>query len=65
VAPLIGGFISRKKEEYVYLPRSLLDFPSSRRLKEMLEEEGMKQIEVYHLTLGVVAVHIGTKGGSL
>lgn len=63
LAPLLGGFISRKKAEYVYLPYSLLDFPSAPALKQIMAEVGLEDVRLHYLTLGIVAIHIGTKAG--
>ncbi len=60
ILPVLGGIVSRR-DAYSYLPWSVVNFASKERLKEMMEEEGLKGIEIYNLTGGIVAVHVGIK----
>jgi demethylmenaquinone methyltransferase/2-methoxy-6-polyprenyl-1,4-benzoquinol methylase len=60
--PFIGGLISRQKEVYVYLPRSIMEFPGPEEVKQLIEGVGLKDVQFYPLTWGVVTVHVGTKG---
>ena len=59
--PVIGGIISGRKGAYEYLSNSVLDFPAPEELKKVMEEVGLKDVKYYTLTLGIVAVHVGTK----
>lgn len=61
ILPFVGGIISRKREAYTYLPNSVVNFPSQEKLKEIMEGTGLKDIKIYTLTGGIVAVHVGTK----
>jgi demethylmenaquinone methyltransferase / 2-methoxy-6-polyprenyl-1,4-benzoquinol methylase len=61
ILPVLGGIISGNKEAYAYLPRSISEFPSSSRLKELMERTGLREVEAHPLTFGVVTVHIATK----
>jgi len=60
VLPLIGEIISGKKGAYKYLPASMLSFPVPDELKRVMEETGLKDVKYRKLTLGAVAVHVGT-----
>ncbi len=61
ILPLIGGLISGRKDAYTYLPHSVLAFPTRAGLKGMMEEVGLRDVTIYPLTGGIVAVHVGTK----
>ena len=62
ILPIIGNLISSSKDSaYTYLPNSVLTFPDREALKTKLENCGLKNIEIYSLTLGIVTIHIGTK----
>ncbi|MBI4848769.1 MAG: bifunctional demethylmenaquinone methyltransferase/2-methoxy-6-polyprenyl-1,4-benzoquinol methylase UbiE [Nitrospirae bacterium] len=62
VLPFIGEMISGKKGAYKYLPSSMLEFPGPDEFKKAIEETGLQDVRYYKLTLGVAAVHVGTKG---
>ncbi len=61
VLPIIGWLISGDKEAYVYLPRSIMEFPSAEELVTVMEKAGLERAHFRFLTWGVVAVHVGTK----
>ncbi|OEF98699.1 demethylmenaquinone methyltransferase [Desulfuribacillus alkaliarsenatis] len=60
ILPIIGKLAVGKAEPYKWLPESLKNFPNHIELKELFEKVGLKT-EVYQLTGGIVAVHIGNK----
>lgn len=60
VLPFIGEVISGKKGAYKYLPDSMLSFPLPEELKRAMEETGLADVRYYKLTMGIVAVHVGT-----
>ncbi len=60
VLPFIGEVISGKKGAYKYLPDSMLSFPLPEEFKEAMEEMGLEDVTYHKLTLGIVAVHVGT-----
>jgi len=62
ILPFIGGLLSRQKEAYAYLPRSIVEFPAPEEVKQLIEGVGLKDVRFYPLTWGVVTVHVGTKG---
>jgi demethylmenaquinone methyltransferase/2-methoxy-6-polyprenyl-1,4-benzoquinol methylase len=59
--PVVGRMVSRDKEAYSYLPASVAGFLSKKELGDVMEGIGLKDIEIYSLTGGIVAVHIGVK----
>lgn len=61
ILPLIGGIISGNRKAYQYLPDSVMDFPSSDRLKSLMEKCGMQKVRYKLLTFGVAALHVGEK----
>ena len=61
VLPIVGWLISGDKEAYLYLPRSIMEFPSAEDLKAVMEKAGLERVRFRFLTWGVVAIHIGTK----
>ena len=62
ILPFIGGLISRQREVYAYLPRSIVEFPRPEELKQRMQGVGLKEVRFYPLTWGIVSVHVGTKG---
>ena len=61
LAPLFGTILGKAFEEYNYLPNSLTTFPKAPLLKTIMEEAGWSNVNFYHLSGGVVALHVGTK----
>ena len=61
VLPTIGWLVSGDREAYIYLPRSIMEFPSAEELKAIMEKAGLERVRFRFLTWGVVAVHVGTK----
>lgn len=59
--PLIGGLISGKLSAYQYLPDSVVNFYSQEELKLVMEKAGLKKINYFTLTFGIVTVHTGYK----
>jgi demethylmenaquinone methyltransferase / 2-methoxy-6-polyprenyl-1,4-benzoquinol methylase len=62
LAPLFGTIVGKATEEYNYLPNSLTTFPDAPRLKAIMEDAGWHDVCFYHLSRGIVALHVGTKG---
>lgn len=64
VLPFIGNLVSGTRENaYGYLPRSVLRFPGRARLKAIMEEEGLEEVRIENLSLGIVNVLVGRKPG--
>lgn len=61
VLPIIGGLISGHGTAYRYLPRSVANFPIEEQLAERMRRAGFADVHWRTLTLGVAAIHVGTK----
>ena len=60
--PLAGNLLSGSRDgAYGYLPRSVRRFPGRRRLAEILEGEGLTDVRVHDLSLGIVNALVGRK----
>jgi demethylmenaquinone methyltransferase/2-methoxy-6-polyprenyl-1,4-benzoquinol methylase len=62
VLPFLGGLISGDRVAYSYLPRSIARFSRPHEVRQVMEEVGLRDVEIYFLTMGVVAVCVGIKG---
>jgi len=61
VLPWVGGLVSGSPEAYSYLPESVRKFPGAEQLAEQMRRAGFSHVEFERLTLGAVALHVGTK----
>lgn len=61
VMPWVGGMISGSPDAYSYLPESVRKFPGAEQLAEQMRRAGFSYVEFERLTLGAVALHLGTK----
>ena len=61
VLPKIGGIISGDAAAYEYLPKSVARFFRPDELAGVMKEAGFKRVRYSLMTLGSVALHIGTK----
>jgi demethylmenaquinone methyltransferase/2-methoxy-6-polyprenyl-1,4-benzoquinol methylase len=61
ILPIVGGFFSRNKNAYTYLPKSVKEFAEQIAIEELLKEAGFSKIDSHSLTLGIVQVVIATK----
>lgn len=59
--PRIGGLISGSRQAYSYLPESIRKFPSAEQLAQRMKDAGFTSVDYELMTLGAVALHIGTK----
>ena len=57
----MGGFFSKNKSAYTYLPESVKEFDEQIAIVELLKEAGFSKIESHSLSLGIVQVVIATK----
>lgn len=62
VLPMLGKMFAKRYEQYKWLPESLAAFPDMVQLGERFEAAGLKDVQIYPLSLGIAALHIGTKG---
>jgi len=59
--PLLGKLFANSYEQYSWLPESLTNFPEQHELAKIFEDVGLEKVEVYPLTFGIAALHIGYK----
>jgi len=64
ILPLIGGALTGSRDAYRYLPESIRKFPSAGELAEDMRRTGFQEVRYEYLTGGVVALHLGVRGGS-
>ena len=62
VMPLVGRLVSKDRDAYAYLHRSVQAFPSTGKLKDMMENAGFSGVRWRKLTFGIAALHIGERG---
>ncbi len=61
VLPLLGKYVARDEASYRYLAESIRMHPDQVTLKGLMETAGLKRVEFFNLTGGVVALHRGVK----
>ncbi|HTE44149.1 MAG TPA: ubiquinone/menaquinone biosynthesis methyltransferase, partial [Gemmatimonadaceae bacterium] len=61
ILPQVGALVSGHRTAYAYLPRSVANFPIEEKLAERLRSAGFNDVQWRTLTLGVAAIHRGTK----
>lgn len=61
IIPAMGRRISKSKEAYAYLPRSIEAFPQNKELREILKKNGFKKTEYRKLFPGVCTLYLATK----
>ena len=61
VLPFIGGIVSGNRTAYRYLPASVAHFPAPGELARRMERAGFTDVRVTLLTLGIAALHVGTR----
>lgn len=59
IVPRVGGILSGAKE-YRYLQKSIAAFPPADEFGRMMEEAGLKVLEMPALTFGVAHLYVGT-----
>ena len=59
--PLLGKLVARDRDSYQYLVESIRKHPDQEQLKEMMEQAGLRRVDYYNLSGGVVAIHRGYK----
>lgn len=61
VVPFIGYWMSRNKQAYSYLSKTIESFPQGAAFCEILRQAGFKNIQAKPLSLGAVTLYIGEK----
>ena len=59
--PVFGKIIVGDEKPYKYLTRTIENFPSQEKFKQMIEESNFSNVEFRNLFNGVVAIHSGWK----
>ena len=62
VVPRLGALLSGARE-YKYLQRSIAAFPPSTEFAALMEQAGLRMIEVVPLTFGVCTLYVASPGG--
>ena len=63
VLPAIGGIVSGSRAAYQYLPESVRKFPGAEALSDRMHEAGFVEVSYQRMTGGIVALHVGVRGG--
>ena len=63
VLPAIGGLVSGSRAAYQYLPESVRKFPGAEALSGRMREAGFAEVSYQRMTGGIVALHVGVRGG--
>jgi len=61
ILPAIGRLVSKHRDAYTYLPESVLAFPEPEALSQRLVAAGFSRVGFERLTVGICAVHYGTR----
>ncbi len=61
ILPKIGNIISGHSNAYSYLPESVANFPSQKKIIKLIEKVGFKKVSFSELTFGIVSIHRGYK----
>lgn len=61
ILPFLGKLFVNRYEQYRWLPESLANFPDYEELADIFRECGLTDLDVYPLTGGIAALHIGRK----
>jgi len=64
VLPMIGGVVSGHPTAYRYLPESVAHFPVEDGLAERMRRAGLVSVGWTRVSLGIAAIHSGTKPGA-
>ncbi|MCP2604784.1 bifunctional demethylmenaquinone methyltransferase/2-methoxy-6-polyprenyl-1,4-benzoquinol methylase UbiE [Candidatus Aminicenantes bacterium AH-873-B07] len=61
IVPQLGRLIAKNYKAYYYLYSSIWNFHSKEKIKSLLSNAGLKNIEVYSFTQEIVSLYIGEK----
>lgn len=59
--PTIGNLVSKHKDAYTYLNKSVEDFPYGDDFLKMMDNAGFKNLKKHNLTFGIAMLYIGDK----
>ena len=61
LSPYIAGWFSGRKDAYVYLGKTVLEFPAPDQLAAMMQKAGFSKVRYKLQTFGVSALHVAQK----
>lgn len=61
ILPILGGFVTKHKEAYTYLPNSIEEFLTTQKLAKELDNNGLKPITVKPFTMKISTLFIARK----
>ncbi|MFN4197243.1 MAG: ubiquinone/menaquinone biosynthesis methyltransferase [Caldimicrobium sp.] len=59
--PLLGDLLTGEKDAYIYLAKSIQNFPPQEEIHKLLTEKGFSEIKRENLTFGVVTLYLYRK----
>ena len=59
--PAVGNIVSKHKDAYTYLNKSVEDFPYGDEFISMMSKAGFKNLKMYPLTFGIATLYVGDK----
>jgi demethylmenaquinone methyltransferase/2-methoxy-6-polyprenyl-1,4-benzoquinol methylase len=59
--PFIGNIVSKHKDAYTYLNKSVEDFPYGEKFLGMMKTAGFQDLKMIPLTFGIATLYIGDK----
>ena len=59
--PFIGNIVSKHKDAYTYLNKSVEDFPYGEQFLKMMSSAGFQDLKMIPLTFGIATLYIGDK----
>ena len=60
-SPFLGKIFSKDNRAYTYLPESVMEFPSGKEFKVILEKIGFNNIKLKTLSLGIATIYFAKK----
>jgi demethylmenaquinone methyltransferase/2-methoxy-6-polyprenyl-1,4-benzoquinol methylase len=59
--PFIGNIVSKHKDAYTYLNKSVEDFPHGEKFLDLMRNAGFRDLKMLPLTFGIATLYIGDK----
>jgi demethylmenaquinone methyltransferase/2-methoxy-6-polyprenyl-1,4-benzoquinol methylase len=63
--PRIGNLVSKHKDAYTYLNKSVEDFPYGDNFLKMMKTAGFSNLKMHSLTFGIAMLYIGDKKNAI
>lgn len=61
IIPRLGGWISKHRDAYEYLPKTVDEFPDGEEMLAILRTIGFSPVTAYPLTFGIVTIYVAQK----